>query len=70
MEVEDHSVRRGTLLMQGCPFDGDKKFVGMAVDVVALALVVGQGMGHLEAELLGESQKHDGRLWVYFIPTG
>lgn len=55
-EVENHAVGRGTLLLQGGAFDGDVKFVGMAVDVVTFALVGRQGVGHFEGEPPGESE--------------
>lgn len=42
--------------MQGLALHGDEEFVGVAVDVVALALVGGEGVGHLKRELFCKSK--------------
>lgn len=57
-EVEHHAVSRGALLLQGRALYGDEEFVGVAVYVVAFALVGGQGVGHLKGEFFCKAEQH------------
>ena len=59
VEVHHHAVGGRTLGRRVLSFNGDIKFIRVAVDVMALALIVGQYMGHLEGELLGKPQQHN-----------
>ena len=60
VEVQHHTIVGSIGLVERDALDGDGEMVGVAVDIAALALIAGEGMGHLEDKILGEAEKHEG----------